>query len=69
MDGGEVWYTPEAVCLDRIGKSFQQLSRNITQRYFRDSMLKYFKKWMPNYQYWMIRIFWPIGIILTYIFK
>lgn len=65
----EVWYTPVATCIDKVGKSFEQIPRNITQIYFRDSMLKYFKEWKPSYQYWILKIFWPIGIILTRVFN
>lgn len=42
---GEVWYFPEASCLDYVGASFSQVNRKTKQNYFRDSMLKYFAKW------------------------
>jgi hypothetical protein len=42
--GGEVWYTPAASCIDLVGQSFGQVKRFTTQKYFRDSMLKYFLK-------------------------
>ena len=43
--GGQVWYTPEARCLDYVGASFKQIDRAKGQSYFSDSMLKYFEKW------------------------
>lgn len=43
--GGEVWYTKSARCTDLVGQSFDQVNRLRTQKYFRDSMLKYFFKW------------------------
>ena len=48
--GGEVWYTPAAHCLDYIGQSFNQLGTGLKQRYFQDSMLKYFQKWHAPWQ-------------------
>lgn len=57
-NGGEVWYTPVAECIDYVGQSFKQVNRLITQKYFRDSQLKYFKKWHPWWQYWILKIAW-----------
>lgn len=65
--GGEVWYTPVAECFDYIGQSFEQVKRGQTQRYFRDSMLKYFKKWHPLWQYWILRMAWIFGIGLSWV--
>jgi len=65
MAGGEVWYTPTAECIDYVGASFSQLPSGQKQKYFRDSMLKYFQKWQPGWQYWVLRIVWPIGIMIT----
>ncbi|MEK7203303.1 MAG: glycosyltransferase family 2 protein [Patescibacteria group bacterium] len=65
--GGEVWYMPTAECVDLVGQSFKQLDRGVTQRYFRDSMLKYFKKWRPVYEYWILKITWPIGMFIALI--
>jgi len=63
--GGEVWYTPAAECLDLVGQSFKQLTRGMTQKYFRDSQLEYFKKWQPAWQYKLLKLTWPIGRALT----
>jgi len=59
--GGEVWYTPAAECIDLVGQSFKQLPRGLKQKYFRNSMLKYFKKWQPRWQYNLLKFVWPIG--------
>ncbi len=68
-DGKEIWYTPEATCIDYIGQSFSQVRSFKTQKYFFDSMLKYFKKWHPKWQFVVLRIFsFPI-IFLTSIIK
>ena len=62
--GGEVWYTPTAQCVDYVGASFKQVGRGFTQRYFRESMLKYFRKWRPFYEYFILWLGWePIYLI------
>jgi GT2 family glycosyltransferase len=63
--GGEVWYTPVATCVDYVGQSFKQIKRGQGQRYFRDSMLKYFQKWEPRWQYLILRGAWTlVGIFI-----
>lgn len=56
--GLEVWYTPIATCTDYVGGSFSQVKRGITQRYFQDSMLEYFAKWQPKWQYYLLKFAW-----------
>jgi len=56
--GGEVWYSPAAQCLDYVGASFSQVKRGKTQKYFRDSMLKYFKKWEGRGDYLVLKLAW-----------
>jgi len=63
--GLEVWYTNSAKCLDYIGQSFKQLNRGVAQKYFRDSMLKYFKKWRPGCEYVVLKLAWPIGLLIA----
>jgi GT2 family glycosyltransferase len=65
--GWKLMYTPAVKCIDHVGKSFGQVPRGRTQIYFRDSMLKYFKKWHPFWQYWVLKIAWPIGIFIALI--
>jgi len=60
--GWQVAYTPVAECIDLVGKSFAQVRTGRTQQYFRDSMLKYFRKWHRPWQYQVLRLAWPIGI-------
>ena len=62
--GGEVWYTPEAKCLDYVGASFSQVKRGITQKYFSDSMLKYFSKWEKSWKYYVLKMTWKIVNII-----
>ena len=65
--GGEVWYTPTAQCVDYVGQSFKQLPRGTAQKYFRDSMLKYFKKWHPAWQLWVLKIAWVVGMFIAFV--
>lgn len=65
--GGQVWYTPTVKCVDYIGQSFLQVKRGTTQIYFCDSMLKYFKKWHPSWQRCVLKLVWPVGMLLTYL--
>ena len=65
--GGEIWYTPSAKCLDYVGQSFSQVPKGKTQRYFRDSQLKYFKKWQPVWQYWILKLAWIPGVIFSFL--
>ncbi len=58
--GGEVWYSPEAKCLDYVASSFSQVKRNKTQEYFRDSMLKYFAKWEKKSHYFILKLAWKV---------
>lgn len=67
--GGEVWYNFETKCLDYVGQSFSLLKRGLTQKYFRDSMLEYFKKWHPVQQFFLLKLSWPIGIFFALLFS
>jgi len=64
--GGQVWYTPTARCLDYVGQSFAKTPGLKKQKYFRDSMLKYFKKWHPAWQYWLLKSAWQFGLALAW---
>jgi len=63
--GWKIIYTPIAECVDYVGQSFLQVPRGQTQKYFRDSMLAYFRKWQPSWQYWILKIVWPVGAFLA----
>lgn len=63
--GGEIWYNPSTHCEDYAGASFSQVKRGVTQTYFRSSMLKYFRKWRPFYEYLVLWIFWLPILIVT----
>ncbi|MFA4942754.1 MAG: glycosyltransferase family 2 protein [Patescibacteria group bacterium] len=63
--GGEVWYNSSARCEDYVGASFSQVKRGQTQLYFRSSMLKYFYKWRPCYEYLILWLAWLPILILS----
>ena len=65
--GGEVWYTPVTECVDYVGQSFKQISRGLAQSYFRASMLKYFKKWHPKWQFYTIWLAWWPGLFIAWL--
>lgn len=63
--GLEVWYSPAATAIDYVGGSFSQVKRGLTQSYFRDSMLAYFKKWHSWPALAILKLAWPIGSTLA----
>ncbi len=65
--GGQVWYTPEAVAIDYVGKSFSQLPRSTKQAYFRTSMLAYFKKWESPWQTRLLSFAWFFSDIIVWL--
>jgi GT2 family glycosyltransferase len=67
--GGEVWYFPNASCLDYVGASFSQVKISAKQSYFEESMLKYFKKWHAAWQSVVLKIVWPLGRLLAQLFS
>jgi len=58
--GLELWYIPTVECVDYVGQSFKQVRTLTTQKYFRDSMLKYFAKWHNRWQVIILTIAWAI---------
>ena len=63
--GGEVWYTPAAVCHDEVGASFRQVELSVKQGYFRASMLAYFQKWEPRWQAAILEAAWRlVGVFI-----
>ena len=63
--GEEVWYTSASECIDYVGQSFNQVSISKKQKYFRESQLKYFKKWHPVWQYYLLKVAWVFGGLIT----
>ena len=69
LKGKEVWYSNEAEAIDLVGKSFSQLKTYQTQKYFSDSMLKYFNKWHPYWQYFILFLVWQPILLITWVLK
>lgn len=67
-NGGEVWYTPITQCVDYVGQSFGQVKVSTKQQYFQESMLKYFYKWQPHWQFYLLKTMWPLGKLIAKIF-
>ncbi len=67
-NGGEVWYSPAASCVDYVGQSFGQVKIGTKQRYFQESMSKYFYKWQPRWQFYLLKTIWPVGKLMAKIF-
>ena len=65
--GLEVWYTPMVECVDYVGQSFNQVPVGEKQKYFRNSMLHYFKKYHPIGQYYVLKLVWVLGIIISWV--
>ncbi len=64
QSGGQVWYTPSATCTDYVGASFNQVGRGLKQKYFRESMLKYFMKWGGAGEVLLLRSAWLVADVI-----
>lgn len=49
--GWQVAYTPSVQCIDYVGQSFKQVNLYPKQRMFTESMLKYFRKHRPAWEW------------------
>ncbi|MGE5425774.1 MAG: glycosyltransferase family 2 protein [Bacillota bacterium] len=68
-NGGEVWYTPDAACVDYVGQSFKKVKRSSKQLYFQESMIAYFRKWESPWKASVLSLAWPIGRLIARIFS
>ncbi len=57
----EVWFTNAATCIDHVGRSFSLVGGLQKQKYFTDSMIKYFAKWHPK-SAWIFRALRPFAL-------
>ncbi|MBI4133366.1 glycosyltransferase family 2 protein [Candidatus Uhrbacteria bacterium] len=58
----EVAYTPSAQCIDYIGQSFKQVRLYSKQKMLTRSMLYYFKKHAPTWQWFVLWCVRPIAL-------
>lgn len=64
--GLQVWYTPSVTTVDFVGRSFALVGGLQKQKYFTDSMTKYFQKWNPKLA-WIIRTLKPFALAIAWI--
>lgn len=65
--GYKIVYTPVITCVDYVGQTFKRLPTLQKQKWFTESMVKYFKKWEPWYKWSIIALLRPVGIFLAWI--
>ncbi len=65
--GYEVVYTPIAKCVDYVGQSFKQVKFYPKQKMFTRSMVYYFKKHAPWWQYRLLWISRPVALSVAWI--
>ena len=58
--GFEVWYTPTSRCIDYVGQSFKQVRMFPKQKMFSRSMLTYFKKHRPWWEWLALALARPL---------
>ena len=65
--GYKVFYTPQIICVDYVGQTFKAQPNLTKQKWFTESMVKYFKKWHPTWQWAIVTGLRPIAIGLVWI--
>lgn len=66
-NGYKVVYTPIISCIDYIGQTFKRLPSLQKQKWFTDSMVKYFRKWESWYKWIVIVVLRPVAIWLVWL--
>ncbi|MDO8621698.1 MAG: glycosyltransferase family 2 protein, partial [bacterium] len=61
--GLRVRYCAEAIARDYIGKGFAQMGHLEKQRIFTASMLRYFRKWHQRWQWALLALARPLGLL------
>lgn len=64
--GYKVIYTPIISCVDYVGQTFKNLPSVQKQKWFTDSLVKYFKKWEPWYKWMTIAMLRPVAILMVW---
>jgi len=65
--GYEVAYTPVAKCVDYVGQSFKQMKFYPKQKMFTRSMVYYFKKHAPAWEYCIVWALRPLTLGLVWV--
>jgi GT2 family glycosyltransferase len=61
--GLRVEYFAEATARDFVGRSFAQVRHLWKQRHFGGSMARYFAKWAPRWQWLLVQLARPVGLL------
>lgn len=61
-----VTYDPAFSAQDYVGKGVSQMKRLETQRIFSASMLRYFRKWKPWWQYAVLALVRPFALLVAW---
>lgn len=65
--GYKVMYTPIVSCVDYIGQSFNKRDTYWKQKNFTKSMLQYFMKWEPKWQYLLLYLARSFGLLFAWL--
>lgn len=65
--GLQTWYTSAATCTDFVGRSFLLVGGYTKQKYFTDSMVKYFAKWHGGARALIIRALRPLALCAAWV--
>lgn len=65
--GFKVIYTPIISCVDYVGQTFKRQPSFQKQKWFTESMIKYFKKWEPRYKQIIIMPFVFAGLGMVWL--
>lgn len=63
--GYKVMHTPIISCVDYVGQTFKKQPSALKQKWFLQSMIKYFKKWEPWYKWLPIAALAPAGMFMA----
>lgn len=66
-NGYKVVYNPLVESVDYVGQTFRNIPSVQKQKWFTDSMVKYFKKWHPAWQTFIIICLRPFAILFTWL--
>lgn len=64
-DGWQVMYNPKVRCIDLVGQSVKKMDYQ-RQILFLESMVKYFKKWKPRWQWVVLDLLRPMGVVMVW---
>gem|GEM_PF-231674 len=65
--GYDVYYAPDIIARDLIGKSFAKRNLYWKQKQFSASMIHYFKKWHPRWQSLLLQVVRPAVLGVAYV--